>query len=350
MLDALTRPIRAADGETLTGTLTPMRIALIGQAAFGEAVFNALRAAGEQIVAVSSVEGTPERPNPLWAAASAAGLPVFPTGRLKKKAVLDEYTATQPDLCVMAFVNHILPESVLFAPTHGSIQYHPSLLPRHRGRSAINWAIRMGDPVTGVTIFWTDKGIDTGPLLLQRDCPIAPDDTVGSLYFDRLFPMGVEMLTESVRLIREGRAPRIPQDESQATYEGPADDANSAITWFRPAREVYDLIRGSNPQPGAHAILYATKVRLFDCTITLFEDPNSTGGTQTHGGVDYATGPGAILAATDAQIDIALLGGVLHAKRLQREGGKKLTAGAFAAEMGAELGDAFEDGEVSEER
>jgi|CXWL01.1.fsa_nt_gi methionyl-tRNA formyltransferase len=322
-----------------------MRIALIGQAAFGEAVFNALREAGEQIVAVSSVEGTPERPDPLWAAASAAGLPAFPTGKLKKKSVLEGYSATQPDLCVMAFVNHILPESVLFAPTHGSIQYHPSLLPRHRGRSAINWAIRMGDAVTGVTIFWTDKGIDTGPILLQRGCPIGPDATVGSLYFDRMFPMGVEMLTESVRLIREGVAPRLDQDESRQTYESSADDTNSAINWNAPAQETYNLIRGSNPQPGAHAILYATMVRLFDCTVTFFDDPNSTGGTQTHGGVEYATVPGSILAATDTQIDIALLGGVLHAKRLQRDGGKKVGAAEFAAEMGVEVGDAFEDGD-----
>lgn len=327
-----------------------MRIALIGQAAFGEAVFNALRDAGEQIVAVSSVEGTPERPDPLWAAASAAGLPAFPTGKLKKKAVLAEYSATQPDLCVMAFVNHILPESVLFAPKHGSIQYHPSLLPRHRGRSAINWAIRSGAAQTGVTIFWTDKGIDTGPILLQRACDIGPDDTVGSLYFDRLFPMGVEMLAESVRMVREGTAPRIAQDASQQTYEPPADDGNSAITWMRPAREVYDLIRGSNPQPGAHAILYATKVRIFDATVTFFDDPNKTGGTQAFRGIkglEYPVSPGGILEATDQQIDIALLGGILHARRLQRDGGKKLGAADFIGEMGIVPGDAFEDGTPS---
>ena len=329
-----------------------MRIALIGQAAFGEAVFKALVEAGEEIVAVSSVEGTAERPDPLWAAASAAGLPVFPTGKLKKKAVLAEYSAKNPDLCVMAFVNHILPESVLFAPTHGSIQYHPSLLPRHRGRSAINWAIRMGDSQTGVTIFWTDKGIDTGPVLLQRACDIGPDDTVGSLYFDHLFPMGVEMLAESVRMVREGTAPRMEQIEADQTYESPADDGNSAIAWMTPAREVHNLIRGSNPQPGAHAILYATKVRIFDCTVTFFDDPNRTAGTERFRGIEgleFPVAPGAILAATDEQIDIALLGGVLHAKRLQREGGKKLGAGEFAAEMGVVVGDAFEDGVVETE-
>ncbi|MBI5288718.1 MAG: methionyl-tRNA formyltransferase [Chloroflexi bacterium] len=321
-----------------------MRIALIGQAQFGEAVFNALREAGEQIVAVSSIQGTPERPDPLWAAAEAAQIPVFPTGRLKKANVLEAYSATEPDLCVMAFVTHILPEPVLFAPKHGSIQYHPSLLPRHRGRSAMHWAIRMGDPTTGVTIFWTDKGIDTGPVLLQRECPVGADDTVGSLYFDKMFPMGVQMLAESVRLVREGAAPRITQDEARATYEAPADDGNSAIDWTRPAREVYDLIRGSNPQPGAHAILYATKVRIFDSTLTQLADPEDTGGTITTSQGEFAAGPGTILAASDTQIDIAVLGGILHARRLQRDGSKKLPAGEFAAEMGIEVGDGFENG------
>ncbi len=309
-----------------------MRIALIGQAQFGEAVFNALREAGEQIVAVSSVEGTPERPDPLWAAAHAAEIPAFPTSKLKRSAVLERYSATKPDLCVMAFVTHILPEDVLFAPTHGSIQYHPSLLPRHRGRSAINWAVRMGDATTGVTIFWTDKGIDTGPILLQRECPIGPDDTVGSLYFDRMFPMGVEMLAESVKLVREGSAPRIDQDESQQTYEGPADDTNSAIDWMRPAREVYDLIRGSNPQPGAHAMLYATKVRIFDCTATFGDQPAA---------------PGTILAAADT-IEVALNRGALHIKRAQRDSAKKLAATDFASEMGIAIGDGFENGVMFE--
>jgi methionyl-tRNA formyltransferase len=319
-----------------------MRIALIGQAPFGEAVFNALREAGEEIVAVSSIEGTAERPDPLWAAAQAAGLPVFPTGKLKKPDVLDAYSATNPDLCVMAFVNHILPERVLNAPPRGSIQYHPSLLPRHRGRSAMHWAIRMGDATTGVTIFWVDEGIDTGPVLLQKEVAIGPDDTVGSLYFDRLFALGVESLVESVRMVREGTSPRITQDESQATYEGPAEDPNSAIDWMAPAQDVYNLIRGSNPQPGAHAILYATPVRIFDARLTLLDDPMATGGTLTTEHGEFPAGPGSILASEDDRIDIALLGGILHAHRLQRVGGKKLKAAEFAAEMGIEVGDSFE--------
>jgi methionyl-tRNA formyltransferase len=307
-----------------------MRIALIGQAAFGHAVFTALREAREEIVAVSSITGTPDRPDALWAAAREADIPSFPTGDLKKSDVLEAYAATKPDLGVMAFVTHILPERVLDLPARGTIQYHPSLLPRHRGISSMHWAIRQGETTTGLTIFWVDKGIDTGPILLQRETHITPDDTVGSLYFDRLFPMGVEALTEAVRLVREGSAPRIPQDDASATYEPPADDSNSAIDWSRPAAEVYNLVRGSNPTPGAHAILYATRVRLFDARLT----PTS----------DWPAAPGTIMAVQDESIDIALAGGVLHARRLQRVGGQKLAAKEFAAEMGIEIGDGFENG------
>jgi methionyl-tRNA formyltransferase len=305
-----------------------MRIALIGQAAFGEAVFRALRDAGEEIVAVSSIEGTAERPDPLWAAAGAAGLPLYSTGKLKKPDVLNAWTAHEPELCVMAFVNHILPPRVLDAPPLGTIQYHPSLLPRHRGRSSINWAIIQGDDVTGVTIFWVDHGIDTGPILLQKEVPIGPDDTVGSLYFERLFPIGIDAMVEAVRLVREGRAPRVAQDERLATYEPPADDSTSAIDWSRPAADVYNLVRGSNPQPGAHALVGDMTVRFFDARLSR-EVP--------------AAAPGTVIAAGET-IDVALAGGVLRAMRLQAPGGKKLTAVEFAQALGVKPGDSFDSG------
>jgi methionyl-tRNA formyltransferase len=183
--------------------------------------------------------------------------------------------------------------------------------------------------MTGLTIFWVDEGIDTGPILLQKETPIGPDDTVGSLYFDRLFPMGVEAMVETVRLVREGRAPRIAQDEAQATYEPPADDTTSAIDWSQRARDVYNLVRGSNPQPGAHARLRGDMVRIFDARMSI----------ETHNAV-----PGTVLAAGDDGIDIALAGGVLHAKRLQPPGGKKLPAGEFASAVGVAVGDRFENG------
>jgi methionyl-tRNA formyltransferase len=310
-----------------------MRIALIGQAAFGEAVFAALREAGEEIVAVSSIIGTAARPDPLASAARDAGIAFFPTGRLKKPDVLDAYAATKPDLCVMAFVTHILPQRVLDLPSRGTIQYHPSLLPRHRGISSMHWAIRQGDAKTGLTIFWVDASIDTGPILLQREVEIAPDDTVGSLYFDKLFRLGVEALVEAVRLVREGAAPKIAQDEARATYDAPADDSNSGIDWSQPAQRVYDLIRGSNPQPGAHAMLDGKRVRIFDASFTPVEmypaDRNP---------------PGAVMAVDAESVDIALAGGVLSARRLAFDGGKKLGAAEFVEAAGLRVGAGFGGG------
>jgi methionyl-tRNA formyltransferase len=307
-----------------------VRIALIGQAAFGESVFNALRDAGEQIVAVSAPYHK-ERPDALWAAGKAAGVPCFSTGKLKRIEVMHAYADTKPDLAVMAFVTHILPEFVLELPSRGTIEYHPSLLPRHRGRSAINWAIMQGDAVTGLTIFWVDGGIDTGPILLQREVPIGPDDTVGSLYFDRLYPMGVEALVEAVRLVREGSAPRVPQDESQATYEHPADESVSGIDWSRPAREVYNLVRGSGPQPGAHARLGARQVKLFDARLS----------TES-----FDAAPGTVVAIGDDAISIALSGGTLRVMRLQPAGEKKLAAAEFVAAAQVHVGARFENGKT----
>jgi methionyl-tRNA formyltransferase len=310
-----------------------VRIALIGQAAFGEAVFRALRDAGEQIVAVSSIRGTEERPDPLFVAAQGAGTPFFETPKLKKRATLDAFAEAQTDLGVMAFVTQILPERVLTLPRLGTIQYHPSLLPKHRGISSMHWAIRAGETSTGLTVFWVDAGIDTGPILLQREVEIGPDDTVGSLYFDKLFQPGVDSLVEAVRLVREGTAPKVEQDGSQATYEPPVSDENSGISWSAPAHDVYNLIRGSNPTPGAHARLDGKLVRIFDAAFTAVEtypaDRNPAG---------------TVMAIDAGSIEIALAGGILSAKRLSLEGGKKLAAAEFVSAAGVTVGTRFDHG------
>jgi methionyl-tRNA formyltransferase len=164
----------------------------------------------------------------------------------------------------MAFVTSILPDSILDYPSKGTIQYHPSLLPRHRGGSAINWAIINGETKTGITIFWPDVGIDTGPILLQKEVKISPDDTVGSIYFEKLFPMGVEALGEAIELIKKETAPRIPQDESQATYEGLCTEKDAIVDWSVPIGRVYNLIRGTNPRPGATTYFRGKKLKIFD--------------------------------------------------------------------------------------
>ncbi len=212
-----------------------MRIVVHGQQAFGKAVLEALIKRGEDVVAVyvapekpgakaDPLKDAPEKPgakaDPLKDAAQAAKLPVYQPDSYKKPEVWEEFKALKPDLQVMAFVTLFVPEEFLNIPTHGSIQYHPSLLPAYRGASAINWPIIKGETETGLSIFWPDNGLDTGDVLLQKKTPIGPTDTLGTVYFDRLFPMGVGAMLESLDLVKAGKAPRLKQDAAKATYEG----------------------------------------------------------------------------------------------------------------------------------
>src|SRR3984893_13593342 len=233
-----------------------MRIVVHGQQAFGKAVLEALLKRGENVIGVYVA---PEKPgkkiDPLKEPALAAALPVHQPASYRKQEVWEEFRALKPDLQVMAYVTLFVPEEFLKIPTKGSIQYHPSLLPKYRGPSTINWPIIQGDTETGLSIFWPDNGLDTGDVLLQKRTPISPDDSLGSVYFDRLFPMGVEAMLESVDRVKAGKAPRIKQDESQASYEGRCTADNARIDWGKPWRQIHNLIRGCSPAPGAWTML-----------------------------------------------------------------------------------------------
>jgi methionyl-tRNA formyltransferase len=242
-----------------------LRIALIGQAAFAEKVLEGLHSRGEEIVHVYAPPDPPSgRADPLKIKAQALGLPLSQPKSFRGEAALEQFESLQADLAILAFVTIIVPEPVIYAPKFKSICFHPSLLPRHRGASAINWAIIQGDSEAGVTVFWPDKGIDTGPILLQKRAPIGPGDTTGSLYFERLFPLGVETVLESVELIKAGKAPAIVQDESLATYDPICRDEHAQIDFNKPAREIYNLVRGCDPQPGAYANLSGKRLRLYE--------------------------------------------------------------------------------------
>lgn len=249
-----------------------MRIALIGQAPFGAAVFERLVADGHEIVGVfTPPEREGGRPDPLAQAARDAAITLVQPRRWQRRGVVDEevvaeYESTKPDLNVMAFVTQIIPTRVLEYPAQKTIQYHPSILPRHRGRSAINHAILQGDTMTGVTIFWVDEGIDTGPILLQRSCPVGPDATLNEVYREYLFPLGVEAMSEAVRLVEAGQAPRHVQNEDDMTYEGPWEGEIARIDWSQPAQAVHNFIRGSDRAPGAWSEINGERVTLLGST------------------------------------------------------------------------------------
>jgi methionyl-tRNA formyltransferase len=304
-----------------------MRIVVHGQQAFGKSVLEALLERGEDVVAVYCAPDPAQagaRLDPLKEAALARKLPVYqPRSFRKDPGVREEFARLNADLCVMAYVTLIVPEEVLNLPTRGTIQYHPSLLPHHRGPSSINWPIIAGETRTGLTIFWPDDGLDTGPILLQKEVEILDTDTLGSLYFNRLYPLGVTALLEAVDLVRAGTAPRIVQDETQATYEGWCTKEHVQIDWQKPLQVVWNLIRGADPQPGAWTTYEGTTVQLLDAR-------------KLAGAV--AGQPGEVIAVDEAGLTVAAIGGQIQVSRVRAAGGQKVDAGAFARSAGLRPG------------
>lgn len=301
-----------------------MRIAIIGQQDFGKAVLEAFLARGDEVAGVfCKPEGAGEKPDALRAAAESRGLQVFQFASLKSAEADAAMRGLDADLGVMAYVLQFVPQSLTGIPKHGTIQYHPSLLPRYRGPSSINWPIARGDSETGLSIFRPTDGLDEGPVILQKTCPIGPDDTLGDVYFNQLFPLGVSALLEAADLVVAGRHQETVQDESQASYEGWFKAEEARINWANHVDQVYNLIRACNPAPGAWTELAGMRVALFDC--------------RKHPVRRYAEvqgKPGDIVKITDSSLFINAHGGQIEVLKLRPEGGKKMGAAEFARTHG----------------
>ena len=301
-----------------------MRLIVMGQQAFGKAVLEALLERGETVVAVYCAPDKEGRPaDPIKEAALEKGLPVYQPADYKDPAVLAEMRALEPDLCLMAYVTLFVPEEAREIPTHGSICFHPSLLPLHRGPSSINWPIMGGATKTGLTLFYPSDGLDEGDILLQREVEIGPDDTLGTVYFKKIFPLGVEAMLEAVDLFREGRATRTQQDDSKATYESWCRKKDAEIDWSKPADQVYNLIRGTNPQPGAWTTHNGKTLQIYD---------SRKAGGEAEGA------PGEVIAVTPESFTVAAGDGAIEVQRVRPEGAGKIAAGEFAAACGLERG------------
>ena len=260
--------------------------------------------------------------DPIKEFAIEKGLKVIQPPNYTDPEVLDEMRALEADLMVMAFMIIFVPEEARGIPTHGSICFHPSLLPKHRGPSSINWPIMGGATKTGLTIFWPDDGLDEGEILLQKEVDIGPDDTLGTIYFDKIFSLGVEAVLEAVDLVKAGDPPRIKQDDSQATYESWCKKADAEIDWSKPVDEVYNLIRGTNPQPGAWTVHDGKELKIFDCAKVA-----GAGGAA-----------GEVTDVTDESFIVATAGGGIEVKRVRPADDKKTPAGEFIANSGLAKG------------
>ncbi|MGO8828490.1 MAG: methionyl-tRNA formyltransferase [Steroidobacteraceae bacterium] len=305
-----------------------MRIAIIGQQKFGKAVLDAFSERGDTIAGVFCAPEKPgTAPDPLRVAAEQRGIRLFQLPSLKGEEALQALRGLNADLGIMAYVLQFAPEGLTAIPRHGTIQFHPSLLPRYRGPSSINWPIIRGDTRTGLTIFRPTDGLDEGPILLQKETPIGPDDTLGSVYFERLYPAGVAALLEAADLVVSGRAAGTPQDESQASYEGWCKEAEARINWHNHVDMVYNLIRGCNPAPAAWTLFNGKKVQLFEAR----KHPARTF-SQVKGRI------GAVSSIGDQSLFVTAQGGQIEVFTLRYEDGKKLQAPQFCAEAGLVAG------------
>ncbi len=305
-----------------------MRIAIIGQQAFGKSVFEAFLARGDEVAGVFCAPEKPgARPDPLRQAAEAANIRVLQLPSLKTPEAEQALRALEVDLAVMAYVLQFAPQSFVNIPRHGTIQYHPSLLPRHRGPSSINWPFILGEKQTGLTIFRPNDGLDEGPIVLQKTVAIGPDDTLGGVYFDQLFPLGVAAMLEAADLVVAGRHTEVPQDESLATYEGWCRDAETEINWHSSVETVYNLIRGCIPAPGAWTTVHERKVRILEARKHV-----------ARRFADVAGKPGEITSIAAESIVVTVQGGSVELLKVRVDGGEKTSAAAFCGALGLVVG------------
>ncbi len=306
-----------------------MRIVIVGQQAFGKAVLEAFVARGDTVAGVFAAPEKPgARPDPLSAAAEERSIPVHRFARYSAPEAKEALAALDADLGVMAYVLILAPPDFCAIPRHGMIQFHPSLLPLHRGPSSIPWAIIRGRSETGLSIFRPTPGLDEGPVILQKRVSIAPDDTAGSLYFDKIFPMGVQALVEAADLVVSGRATESTQNEAEASYEGWVREAESRINWANHVDFLYDLIRGCNPAPGAWTICGDKKLYLFDAKKIPARTFGEVRGKKL----------GEVVAAGPAGLRIHAQGGFVEVSRIRLDGGPKIAASDAGIAAGTILG------------
>ena len=296
-----------------------MRIVFAGTPAFA---VPSLRVAAQraEVVAVYTQPDRPAgrgralQPSPVKLEAIGRGMTVLQPDSLRSKASREALRALQPDLMVVVAYGLLLPQSVLDIPQYGCWNVHASLLPRWRGAAPIQRAIQAGDTETGVCLMQMEKGLDTGPVLLQQRLPIGPDMTGGQLH-DALAELGAQTLGDGLGLLAAGIHP-VPraQPETGVTYAHKLDKAEARLDWSQPASALANAVRAFNPWPMAEAQLAGERVRI-------------------HGAVPLAqrhdAAPGSVLRAGREGIDVACGEGVLRIRVLQREGGKAITAADY---------------------
>ena len=305
-----------------------MRIVFMGTPEFAVPVMEKLCAApGVEVVAVYT---PPDRPkgrgrgvefSPVKAAASALGLPVLQPNSFRSGEALDDLAKYQPDVIVVAAYGKLLPTSVLDLPAHGCLNIHPSLLPRYRGPSPVVGAILDGVSTTGVSLMLLDEGMDTGPVIAQRERVLDGSETSGDLT-SQLFEAGADLLVETLDPWVGGHIKAVQQDESQATVTGKLERSDGRADWQMTAVELERRRRAFTPWPGLFTQWQDKLVRLVDVCA-------GEGLADFRPGKEPAPGEVMALPFTDSPVGIGTGAGILGIRTLQLEGRRALPAAEF---------------------
>ncbi|MCS6816460.1 MAG: methionyl-tRNA formyltransferase [Blastocatellia bacterium] len=258
-------------------------------------------------------------PPPVKEVAQAHGIPVYQPEKLKtNEEVHALIRALSPEVIVVVAYGKILPGWLLSIPPLGCVNVHFSLLPKYRGAAPVQWAIAMGETVTGVTTMLMDEGLDTGPILLQRACEIGPEETAPEVT-ERLAHMGAELLSETLEGLRVGRIEPKPQEEAQASWAPLLRREHGWVDWTLPAEAIRNRIRGFQPWPGAWTTLHGARLILWKAQADVGRP-----------GEELSFPPGTVSAIErDAFVVACGEGTRLRITEVQLEGRRRLPAGEF---------------------
>ena len=258
-----------------------MKIVFMGTPDFAVASLKAIKLSNHEISAVVTQPDRPKgrgrklTPPPVKVTALEAGITVFQPEKIKQKEFVAELKKLSPQVIVVAAFGQILSKEILDLPQFGCINVHASLLPKYRGAAPIHWAVINGEAETGVTIMQMDEGLDTGDMLLTGKIKLEPEDTTGTVH-DKLAGLGAVLLTEALEHIESGKAVRTPQDDKQSSYAPLLTKEVEKVDWARSSMEIFNLVRGLTPWPGAYTLLEDKVLKIWKtraCTIDRIPGP-----------------------------------------------------------------------------
>lgn len=296
-----------------------MRLIFMGTPVFAVPSLKALCKAAYDVTLVVTQPDRPRgrgkrvQPTPVKAAALELGLPIEQPASLRDAAVQERLASLKPDaICVVAY-GALLPPPLITLGRFGCINVHPSLLPKYRGAAPIQRALMNGEEVTGVTTMFLSEEMDAGDIILQEAVPIGADEDAGALH-DRLADIGARLLVESLQLLAEGKAPRIPQAHEEATYAPKIEPHDEVIVWERSARELHNQIRGLSPSPGAYTFYNGRRLKIRQARWS----PENT-----------EAPPGTVVEWDGEAIRVQTGDGILHLLRVQPENSEPRSARDF---------------------